>query len=148
MIPSSTPTLVEGRLSYQVQAGCEPEIWSLWRNNSDRDRTKDGVANESDGNRSHLYESVYRSQPFQQMMWSQRFLHNILNAIADPIFVKDSQHRFVIVNNALCRFLGYSREELIGRRIMNYSPKRKRMYSGPKMNWFLPQAGKTKMRNH
>jgi len=115
--------LVEGRLSYQVQAGCEPEIWSLWRNNSDRDRTKDGVANESDGNRSHLYESVYRSQPFQQMMWSQRFLHNILNAIADPIFVKDSQHRFVIVNNALCRFLGYSREELIGKSDYQLFPK-------------------------
>lgn len=123
--------LVEGMVTCMGLGGDSSEIWSLWRHNrllrvrepEGRDRVVDEVVNESDGNRLHPEERVDRPQPSQQMMWSQRFLHNILNAIADPIFVKDSQHRLVIVNNALCRFLGYSREELIGKSDYELFPK-------------------------
>jgi len=111
--------LVEGRLSYQVQASGPPEIWSLWRQVTDR---KGSGVKQLESNRSDTDNRALQ-QPSQQMMWSQRFLHNILNTIADPMFVKDSQHRLVIVNNALCRLLGYSREELIGKSDYELFPK-------------------------
>ncbi|MEA5627907.1 GAF domain-containing protein [Nostoc sp. UHCC 0251] len=46
---------------------------------------------------------------------SQAFLWSILNSITDPIFVKDRQHSWVFVNDALCQFMGYERAELIGK---------------------------------
>ncbi|MDZ8238700.1 MAG: ATP-binding protein [Nostoc sp. ChiQUE01a] len=46
---------------------------------------------------------------------SQSFLWSILNSIRDPIFVKDRQHSWVFVNDALCQFIGYQRAELIGK---------------------------------
>jgi two-component system, NtrC family, sensor kinase len=46
---------------------------------------------------------------------SQTFLWSILNSITDPIFVKDREHSWVFVNDALCQFMGYERTELIGK---------------------------------
>jgi two-component system, cell cycle sensor histidine kinase and response regulator CckA len=46
---------------------------------------------------------------------SQEYLNQIINCIGDPIFVKDREHRFVHVNDALCAFGGMAREKLIGR---------------------------------
>lgn len=47
---------------------------------------------------------------------SQIFLRKILDAIPDPVFVKNTDRRLVLVNDALCAFLGYSRQELIDRK--------------------------------
>jgi len=38
---------------------------------------------------------------------SQASLHGVINAILDPVFVKDEQHRWVFLNDAFCRFLGH-----------------------------------------
>lgn len=43
------------------------------------------------------------------------FLDNIIDAVADPILVKDDQLRFLLVNRALCEFTGIARERFIGR---------------------------------
>ena len=43
------------------------------------------------------------------------FLNNIIDSIADPIFVKDRDLRFLLVNQALCEFSGVSREQYIGK---------------------------------
>lgn len=118
MASDGNQILVQGRLTYQLAAGEKPEIWSLWRQVTDRN---DPGVNQVESNPDRDNRDL--QQPSQQMMWSQRFLHNILNTIADPMFVKDSQHRLVIVNNALCRFLGYSREELIGKSDHELFPK-------------------------
>ncbi len=46
---------------------------------------------------------------------SAAFLLQIINGTEDPIFVKDRQHRLVLLNDAFCNFLGFKREELIGK---------------------------------
>ncbi|MEH2194920.1 MAG: PAS domain S-box protein [Nostoc sp.] len=51
----------------------------------------------------------------QQQNFSLTFLHQIVNAISDPIFVKDRQHCWVLFNDTYCDFVGHSREELIGK---------------------------------
>ena len=44
----------------------------------------------------------------------QASLEQILNTITDPVFVKDEQHRLIILNDAYCQFVGRTREEIIG----------------------------------
>ncbi|MBN1771846.1 MAG: PAS domain S-box protein [Deltaproteobacteria bacterium] len=46
---------------------------------------------------------------------AKAFLAGIIDKLADPVFVKDDQRRFVLVNDALCTQVGRSREELLGR---------------------------------
>ncbi len=38
-----------------------------------------------------------------------------IDAMLDPIFVKDLQHRWIACNQAFCKLMGYPREALIGR---------------------------------
>ena len=42
------------------------------------------------------------------------FLQTAIDSLADPVFVKDLDHRFVAVNRALCELFGLPREALIG----------------------------------
>ena len=46
---------------------------------------------------------------------AREFLERVVNAVADPIFVKDSEFRMVLVNDALCALVGKPREEILGR---------------------------------
>lgn len=43
------------------------------------------------------------------------FLECVLDSIGDPVFVKDRDHVFVLVNEALCRLTGHERGEMLGR---------------------------------
>jgi PAS domain S-box-containing protein len=45
---------------------------------------------------------------------SPQFLRSIINQMKDLVFVKDSHHRFVLVNDAFCNFLGCTDTDLIG----------------------------------
>ncbi len=51
------------------------------------------------------------------------FLKTIINAVADPIFVKDRQHRWIEFNQAFCKFMGYSRETLLGKSDYQFFPE-------------------------
>ncbi len=51
------------------------------------------------------------------------YLDKIINAVADPIFVKDRKHHWVLLNDAYCHFMGYKREDLIGRSDYDFFPK-------------------------
>lgn len=57
------------------------------------------------------------------MAGHQEYLENIIHTIADPIFVKDRRHRWVFVNDAFCRFMGYPRFEILGKSDYDYFPK-------------------------
>ena len=50
------------------------------------------------------------------------YLKMILNSIADPVFVKDRQHRWVFLNDAFCSFIGHSRYELRGKSDYDFFP--------------------------
>ncbi|BAZ28537.1 putative histidine kinase [Cylindrospermum sp. NIES-4074] len=59
----------------------------------------------------------------QQANFSVVFLLQIINSTKEPIFVKDRQHRWVLLNDACCNFLGHHREELIGKSDYDFFPK-------------------------
>jgi len=54
---------------------------------------------------------------------SRRFLEDILNGLDDPIFVKDEQHKWVLMSDTMCDFMGYPKEELIGKTDYDFFPK-------------------------
>ncbi|MGB3207030.1 MAG: CHASE2 domain-containing protein [Crinalium sp.] len=63
---------------------------------------------------AHLEEELQRSK---------EFLQTVINTIADPIFVKDDQHRWIILNQAYCKFIGYPYETLIYKSEYDFFPK-------------------------
>ena len=62
-------------------------------------------------------------QKEEALIESRNYLDKIINTIADPVFVKDRQHRWVLLNDAFCRFMGYSRGDLIGKSDYDFFPK-------------------------
>jgi len=52
----------------------------------------------------------------------EEFLNAILDRLADPLCVKDEEHRWVQVNEKFCELVGHPREELIGRSDPDYLP--------------------------
>lgn len=54
---------------------------------------------------------------------SRNYLDKIINSVADPIFVKDRQHRWALANDAFCTFLERSRDEILGKSDYDYFPK-------------------------
>src|SRR5256885_15482235 len=47
----------------------------------------------------------------------------VIDAVPHPIFVKDDQTRFIIVNEMMCKLMGRSFEDLVGRTDYDFVPK-------------------------
>ncbi len=54
---------------------------------------------------------------------SKEFLHHVINTIPDPIFVKNEQHQWIVLNDAYCRFIGYPNKVLIEKSDYDFFPK-------------------------
>lgn len=52
------------------------------------------------------------------------FLEAVVNAVPDPIFVKDQRHQWVVLNDAFCDFIGRPRKRLVGRTDFDFFPRR------------------------
>jgi PAS domain S-box-containing protein len=57
-----------------------------------------------------------------ELAQTRDFLRKTLNALPEPVFVKDRAHKFVAVNTALCRIVGHSEEALIGKSDFDFFP--------------------------
>ncbi|MFN0315815.1 MAG: PAS domain S-box protein, partial [Burkholderiales bacterium] len=53
----------------------------------------------------------------------QEFLEAIVNSVPCAVFVKDEENRFIIMNDAICAFLGCAREDLIGKTDFDIFPE-------------------------
>lgn len=67
-------------------------------------------------------EITKRKQAVEKERASRAYLGKILNNIGDPVFVKDGQHRFTLVNDAFCSTLGLPRGEIIGKTLSEDLP--------------------------
>lgn len=71
-----------------------------------------------------MVRDVTREQLLTNELEEQRrFMENILNAISDPIFMKDEEHRWLYGNDAFCTILGKSREEYYGQTDSAFFPE-------------------------
>ena len=59
----------------------------------------------------------------KELIRTQQFYKNILNYMDDPVVVKDENHRWVFLNDALYKFWGRDKEELIGKSDYDIFPK-------------------------
>ena len=50
-------------------------------------------------------------------------LDRIVDTVADPIFVKDEEHRWIVVNDAFCDFMGQPREAILGKSDFDFFPR-------------------------
>ncbi len=72
----------------------------------------------------------YLAYQEEELRRSKEFLSRIINAIPDPIFVKDRKHRWMVVNEAYCQFVGRSLTELMGESDLDTRPMKE-----PKRVW-------------
>jgi PAS domain S-box-containing protein len=61
-------------------------------------------------------ELKVRRQAESDLIKARNHLNNVIDTIADPVFVKDRDHNYVILNDACCRIMGHSRDELLGKK--------------------------------
>ena len=73
-------------------------------------------------NESLKKEIDKHKQAEEALTKSRNYLDKIINSIADPVFVKDNQHRWILLNDAYCKLMGYSREELLGKSDYDFFP--------------------------
>ena len=72
-------------------------------------RTRDDAVAIAAGMTAELREAV------AELERNRHFLTQLVDAVPNPIFVKDSQHRWVLVNQAFCTLVQRSREALLHR---------------------------------
>jgi len=70
-----------------------------------------------------MVDMTERKRAEEALQASKDFLDKIINSVASPIFVKDDQHRFCLVNYALCSLLNLPVEKLIGTTGYEYIPE-------------------------
>jgi PAS domain S-box-containing protein len=63
-----------------------------------------------------------RRRTEEELRKSKNYLNSIIDSIAEPVFVKDRQHRWVILNDSVCRMIGHTREELLGKTDYEFFP--------------------------
>lgn len=79
----------------------------------------------SDGNKcvlTTLLDITERKEAELELARSRGFLDAIIDAIPQPLFVKDDRHRWVLLNSAFCDLLGRDRKALLGNSDPSFYP--------------------------
>lgn len=63
-----------------------------------------------------------RTRAEKEIEKTKQYLDNIINNIGYPVFVKDEQSKFMLVNDAFCDFFTLSRDEIYGTTLANNIP--------------------------
>ncbi|HLP16262.1 MAG TPA: PAS domain S-box protein [Bacteroidota bacterium] len=51
----------------------------------------------------------------KSIRFSKQFLEQVIDAIGDPVFVKNKESRYILVSNSFIEFTGFGRKEIIGK---------------------------------
>jgi diguanylate cyclase (GGDEF)-like protein/PAS domain S-box-containing protein len=66
------------------------------------------------------YQIAYRQEELKR---SKEFLDQVINTIADPIFVKNEKHQWIVLNEAYCQLIGYPKNTLLEKSDYDFFPK-------------------------
>ncbi|TVM19348.1 hypothetical protein DPQ33_03030 [Oceanidesulfovibrio indonesiensis] len=69
-----------------------------------------------------LLDVTQRKRMEMELDDSRNFLHQIVDTVPSPIFVKDREGRFIMVNKAMADIYGASPQELIGKTGADFNP--------------------------
>ena len=59
----------------------------------------------------------------EELLGNIETLQTIIDVVGNPVFVKDEQHRFVLMNRAMCELMGKTLDELLGLTDYDVFPK-------------------------
>ncbi|BAY19078.1 hypothetical protein NIES21_49370 [Anabaenopsis circularis NIES-21] len=59
----------------------------------------------------------------EELKRSKEFLHEVINSIPDPIFVKNEKHQWIVLNDAYCQFIGYPDSLLLEKSYYEFFPR-------------------------
>ncbi len=82
-----------------------------------------------------------RERSVHALAESRQFLQQVIDTIADPVFVKDSQHRWLLLNRAFCGFMGQPLETLLGKSDYDFFPRQEADVFWEKDELVLKQGG-------
>jgi len=124
--PTDRDTLLAAVSSYKKTFGFEVQCYrrdgrKIWVSISAG--LRDGGAGKPAFIEGFIADVTTRKQAEAALAESRNYLDEIINSIGDPLFVKDERHRWVLVNNALCAFMGLPRNELLGKTDYDFFPK-------------------------
>ncbi|MEG5063213.1 PAS domain S-box protein [Microcoleus sp. B3-A4] len=82
-----------------------------------------GGNGEAQGTTGTINDITDKILALSELEASKKFLDSTIDAVADPLFVKDEQHRWILLNDAFCKLIGKQREELLGKSDYDFFPK-------------------------
>lgn len=68
--------------------------------------------------------AIERKRAEEAVQNSRDYLDRIINSVGDPIFVKNREHKFTLVNDAMAEFMGRRSDELIGNSDHDFLPSK------------------------
>ncbi|OGM06453.1 MAG: hypothetical protein A2008_05225 [Candidatus Wallbacteria bacterium GWC2_49_35] len=71
---------------------------------------------------SLAFETDERVRAEKDELESRLYLEKIVNSIGDPIFVKDGNHKFVLVNAPFCNLVNKNNYEIVGKCDLDFFP--------------------------
>ncbi|MDM8554035.1 response regulator [Desulfococcaceae bacterium HSG7] len=69
--------------------------------------------------------AIERKRTEEKLSRAKVFLDSIINAMPNPVFVKNDRHQWIILNDAFCNFMEIPREKLLGKSESDVLPKEK-----------------------
>lgn len=108
------------------QENINEELWTDSKGFKHTILTKKNLYTDKKGNKFivGIIRDITESKKIEvQLKDSRDYLNKIINSVADPIFVKDREHRWTLVNDVFCQFMGYPTEKIIGKTDGDYFPK-------------------------
>ncbi len=75
-----------------------------------------------EGIAAHIGSALVRKKAEAEIQSGKAFLDCIINAMASPVFIKDAQRRFVLVNDAFCALVGHPKEKIMGKTDEGFFP--------------------------
>jgi PAS domain S-box-containing protein len=68
-------------------------------------------------------QRTMRQRAQRSRLATEEFMAAVVDSSSAPMFVKDSEHRYVLLNDAYCRFMGAGRDRLLGKTGEGVFPK-------------------------
>ncbi len=114
-----------GLVSASILAtGDEPCILSIMRDITDRKNAEESLRTAYDDlDKKVQQRTAELTEANHALRHSMEFLEKVVNVVGDPMFVKDRRHRWVLLNDSFCAFIGHPREGLLGKSDTDFFPR-------------------------